>query len=148
VNPVDGRLAVHHVNGGIVTFNGDGTNEHAVPNTGYPAIALWPAWSPDGQWISYGDSDNGGHIKNYYKIRPDGTGKTQLTFVSLPEVLDESRAWTPDGSAIIVPGTLNGVTDLFVVPTDGSGILTPIGLPAGLPPDFVGSVTGSDQPAP
>jgi hypothetical protein len=148
VNPVDGRVALHHVSGGILIFNDDGTNQQMVPNTGYPTDGMWAAWSPDGQWISFGSSNNGGQIKNYYKIRPDGTGLTQLTFVSLPDIFDESRAWTPDGTAIVVPGTVGGVTDLFVVPTDGSGTLTPIGLPAGDPPDFVGSVTAGTNPAP
>jgi Tol biopolymer transport system component len=148
VNPIDGRLALFNFGNPLVVVDGDGANRHQVANTGYPTLAVWPAWSPDGQWILYGDSDNGGHIKNLYKIRPDGTGKTQLTFVSLPDRFDASRAWTPDGTAIVVPGTVGGVTDLFVVPADGSGTLTPIGLPAGDPPDYVGSVTGGAEPAP
>ncbi len=37
-----------------------------------------PEWSPDGQWLYYIGSETG--TPNLWRMRPDGTGKKQLTF--------------------------------------------------------------------
>jgi hypothetical protein len=53
-----------------------------------------PAWSPDGQWISFFSSEaNGVHALNV--IHPDGTGEQTLATPPMnPDILDTS--WSPD----------------------------------------------------
>src|ERR1043166_9146436 len=146
VNRVDGRFAFHNTQGGggIGWALPDGSNRHIVPNTG--PTDVWPAWSADGRWISF---LNG---KNFFKIRPDGTGRTQLTFLTnATDTFDPIGAWTGDGARIITAGISNGTNGLFAVATDGSGLM--VTLPVNAATNFVvvGSVfspTPSSAPAP
>ena len=137
-----GSWAIAHHNSfqGIILTDSLGVNRHHVPNTG--GGNYWPAWSPDGQWISFGvGSDT---LRNYSKIHPDGTGLTALTaFGGNQSAFLYGGAWTPDGSKIIVPGRVNGVWGLYAIATDGSGGIALIPSSPGDPVDFVGSVTGN-----
>jgi hypothetical protein len=93
-----------------------------------------PRWSPDGQWIAFWrDSDA-------YKIRPDGTGLTQLTSLPAGNWLEDSGQWTPDGTYLVAAAQVNGVEGLYAVPTDGSGHLSLLVLREWQEPDWVGSV--------
>ena len=56
-----------------------------------------PAWSPDGQWLSYVTwAHEGGHI---WKIRADGSGGPQQ-LTRLPAFYSDP-VWRPDGSGIV-----------------------------------------------
>ena len=55
-----------------------------------------PRWSPDGNWISV-FSDRGGPLQ-VWKIRPDGSGLTQLTDAPTNTAYG---VWSPDGSRMI-----------------------------------------------
>jgi len=103
----------------------------------------WPSWSPDGQSIAFFRVVND-TLRNYYKIRPDGTGLTALTsFTTTQAVFYNGAAWTSDGSKIIVAGSINRVRGLYAIATDGSrGKALLLGT-AGIPVDFVGNVTGN-----
>ncbi len=59
------------------------------------AVARFPDWSPDGQWIVYTSyrNDDG----ELYKVRPDGSDNSRLTFSVESEV---NAAWSPDGTKI------------------------------------------------
>ncbi len=125
VNPVDGRIAWLNWNHGI-------------------AVA-----DRDGRWIAFLRG-----YGNLYKIRPDGTGLTQLTFYADPDAVIDSGswAWTADSNWLVVPAqvasrVLHGrrevhglVTCLVAVATDGSGQTLPINTLAGQDPDHVGAV--------
>ncbi len=123
--------------------NADGSNRVAIPGT--MPNDFWPQWSPDGQWISFGRTDgiSGLAIVNYFMIHPDGTGLTQLTFLSAsdPDRFGPIGPWTPDGSALVAPGVFGGVNGSYSIATDGSGTVT---LLPNSPRDdiaFVGSAT-------
>ncbi len=145
-NPLDGRIAFHNqILGGIWTMHNDGSNIQEVPNT--QANDWWASWSKDGQWLSFLRG------ANYYKIRPDGTGLTQLTFSTAvitgindynPDVPWSGAPWSSDDRSIVGPRTVNGTRGIYAIATDGSGATTLV-LPApdGTWVDSVGTVVGS-----
>jgi Tol biopolymer transport system component len=80
-------------------------------------------------------------VLNYYKIRADGTGLTQLTDLGNGDAFDCAPAWTADGSQIVVGGTLGGVTGLYSVAADGSGATTLLAATSAAP-NWVSIVVG------
>ncbi|HZI31664.1 MAG TPA: hypothetical protein VFF11_04940, partial [Candidatus Binatia bacterium] len=119
--------------GGIGLVNADGSGKQFIANT--TPVDIWPAWSADGQWISFQDGTN------YFKIHPDGSGLTNLTTVpAIGDGFNGPGSWTPDGTKLIVAGKYNGVNGLYSVATDGSKAVTLIPTTAGAAIDFVGSV--------
>ena len=74
--------------------------------------AIHPDWSPDGQWIAFlwtGSVDEG----EIYRVHPDGTGITQLTFTAEGESFP---SWSPDGKRLAFER--NG--DIWVMKKDGT----------------------------
>jgi len=145
VNPVSGRIAFHNQFSGLYTMNADGSNIQHIPNTQANDWLAW--WSWDGQWLSFLRS------ANYYKIHPDGTGLTQLTFSNAiitgindygPNVPWSGAPWSDDGNSIVGPRTVNGIQGIYAIATDGSGAMTLIlPSPAGTWVDSVGTVVGN-----
>ena len=145
VNPVSGRIAFHNQFSGLYTMNADGSNIQHISNT--QANDWWTSWSKDGLWLSFLRG------ANYYKIRPDGTGLTQLTFSNAvitgpndynPAVPWSGAPWSSDDSSVIAPRTVNGVQGIYAIATDGSGAMTLIlSSSAGTWVDSVGTVVGN-----
>jgi TolB protein len=92
-----------------------------------------PSWSPNGSTILFanqplGSDSNPGYGADLYTVRPNGTGLHKLThnrgFVRIL-----SGAYSRDGNWIEFPSTegavgeSRGLPDLFVMRSDGSGIL-------------------------
>ncbi len=117
VNPVDGRLTWENERHGIGVADADGGNPH------WAIEKQWvydPRWSPDGQWIAFWDDDN------TYKIRPDGTDLTQLTFLQSPDYISWVGDWTRDGQFLVGPAKVNGIDGIYAYTTGGSGAFTPL----------------------
>jgi len=87
-NPVDGRIVLHNGNSGLYVLPSDGSTRAKISGT--QAGDYWPTWSPDGTWISFLRTTS--TSANYYKVKPDGTGLTQLTFFPATTVSGASQA--------------------------------------------------------
>ncbi len=76
-------------------------------------------WSPAGDALLY--SRREGNIASIRVARADGSGTYALTDDE-NVVFTPSAFWSPDGTRVAVAGELdsNGVTELYVVPADGS----------------------------
>ena len=123
-----------------------------VPNSGG---ASNPSWSNDNQYIGFSTFDGSRRFSNetsYYpyffrgigKIKPDGTGRTQLLDINATDQNTNGIAlgtiWTEDNSKIIVAARINGIAGIYAVKTDGSGAFSQIPISAGNAPDFVGGI--------
>jgi Tol biopolymer transport system component len=81
-----------------------------------------PHWSPDGSWIAFTHavSDEPGATSDIFRMRPDGTEKTNLT--NTPETGEGNPRWAPNGKKIAYgrwdPNQRQ--TDVWVMDADGS----------------------------
>lgn len=74
-----------------------------------------PVWSPDGDWIAfYSDCDG---ERNIYKIRIDGSNRTQLTFTSGAN--SWFPAWSPDGRRITFSSNRSGKYYIYTMNANG-----------------------------
>jgi TolB protein len=79
-----------------------------------PAIERDAAWSPDGQWISFG-SMRGGN-QDIWKKPVAGGEAIQLTNEPSAEVY---AIWSPDGSKLAFTSNKGGLGNIWTVPADG-----------------------------
>jgi serine/threonine protein kinase len=79
----------------LFTANRAGTPLHRL--TDDAAQDIVPRWSPNGEWISF-LSDRSGKYE-IWKVRPDGSGLTQMTHEPDREVI--APVWSPDGSKLL-----------------------------------------------
>lgn len=70
------------------------------------------AWSPDGEWLTFSA------VKQIYKVRPDGSDLTQLTFSRE----NFSPAWSPDGLWIAYDDATPSAPEqgIYIVRPDGA----------------------------
>jgi Tol biopolymer transport system component len=92
-SPDGSRIVTQTITDGVgqlVVLNADGTGQQQItdipestprfaPGGIFPVMrgAVTPAWSPDGEWISFASNHQGNY--DIYRIRPDGSGMTRLT---------------------------------------------------------------------
>jgi hypothetical protein len=147
LSPGDSLLAFHNAHHGVLVSRSNGANIQIVPKT-QPGD-FFPNWSPDGQWLTFSRADSSNAaippVQNLYKVRPDGTGFTQLTFL---QSSDSSRfrynaAPTPDGQYVVVPGKIGPADGLFAVATDGSGRIMSLATGPGKRIEWVGNISGA-----
>jgi Tol biopolymer transport system component len=90
-------------------------------NTYYDRLQCWGSypWSTDGNWIVYqaylGSSSN--TYAEIFKVRPDGSGKTRLTF---NDTCDSHASFTPDGKVVFQREGENGYARIWIMDGDGS----------------------------
>ena len=129
---------------GIWTMAIDGTDQRQVVD-GAPDQAWIPAWSPDGQWISYTLSLQGPRASadvgpeanaapgglgppsapsgsSIWFVHPDGSGARRIT----PEGIDAiNGVWSPDGTRFAYVGGSGGVpSDIHVATIAADGTLS------------------------
>ena len=103
---VDDDLLVYADGGGLHTVATDGSNDQLLTADGSQPVASW-----DGAWIAYTASDG------FYKIRPDGTGKTLL--VAPGRVLYGAN-WTFDDQSLYFAGHLASDAPFSIFRVDAS----------------------------
>ncbi|MEO6390885.1 MAG: hypothetical protein ABIP75_03475, partial [Pyrinomonadaceae bacterium] len=132
--------------GGLYTLNyNDLLDRQKILNTNFGDVN--PSWSNDGQAIAYAATNvlnrgQAGPFINLFKINPDGSNKTQLTFLdpSIGEGFYHSLVWTLDNSTILNAAKLNGVAAIYKISATGGGILGTITITPGAAPDWVGGI--------
>jgi TolB protein len=120
----------------------DGSNVHAIATT-TPTIES-PAWSPDGRWIAFAMSTDGGNgavLVAIWELHPDGSGLRQVTHTVPGQSEDHAVQFSPDGSRIVVERSLAscGCPSIFTADaTDGGHVarVSPPGLKGFDHPDW------------
>ncbi|KAB2663575.1 MAG: DUF11 domain-containing protein [Verrucomicrobia bacterium] len=137
VNPSGSQIAFHNIQPGrgLLLANLDGSGRAVVPNsiaTGNGSTSdVLPAWSPDGQWLGFGNGPD------LHKMRPDGTGRLNLTAGSgfvrtfFAGAGSLAPAWTTDGQWLVTPMTVDGTGGLYAAKADGTGELRKLTTKAG-----------------
>ena len=83
----------------LVIADADGYNQHLILESRFPLMS--PAWSPDGQWLSYVSFED--HLSAVY-VQRVLTG--QRTRVSMRAGINGAPAWSPDSRRLAL--TLSG----------------------------------------
>lgn len=83
----------------LVIADADGYNQHLILESRFPLMS--PAWSPDGQWLSYVSFED--HLSAVY-VQRVLTG--QRTRVSMRAGINGAPAWSPDSKKLAL--TLSG----------------------------------------
>jgi Tol biopolymer transport system component len=104
----------------IHVIDADGGNARRVTSAVPGAAEIEPAWSPDGRWIAYQLRRPGTEVGELWLIRPDGTGRRQLTRLNARSY---EPAWSPDASRIAFASTARGMNfDIYTTGVDGEGL--------------------------
>jgi Tol biopolymer transport system component len=115
----------------VATDGSDAGNPRILTDPGL--FGAYPDWSPDGEWIVFNTHDLAGFQEttkaaNLYRIKPDGTGLTQITRFGENDTRATQPSWTPDGLRIIftwvgrVPDNSYGARKAALIDADGSNL--------------------------
>ncbi|MCW3015521.1 MAG: hypothetical protein JWO02_2613, partial [Solirubrobacterales bacterium] len=107
----------------LFVMNADGSGVHRV--TPWKLSAGDNAdWAPDSSRILF-HSNEGGDVERaqFYTVRPDGTGLTQLTHFPFEHRRSFSASFSPDGRQIVFARAADrtGTGDVWIMNADGSG---------------------------
>ena len=102
-------------NNDIFIMRADGSQIHRL--TDHPADDLYPALSPDGQWVAFTSQRDGND--EIYVVSVSGGAPIRLTY---DPGKDRLPVWSPDGAKIAFDSDRYGNLDIFVLNADGSDI--------------------------
>jgi Tol biopolymer transport system component len=128
-SPDGKRLAFVSLRSGnlkIYVMNADGSKERLLTPGPRWVSDSSPSWSPDGRWIAFSSSRIKDGNPEIFKMRPDGSRITRLTFTDTAGEVspdDGFPAWSPDGRSIVFSSTrVSGQHDLWVMRPDGKNV--------------------------
>ena len=102
--------------GGVAVVDIDGrTAQRRIADGGTWLVSV--EWSPDGQWILYGEV--GSPNAPTWIVRPDGTGLRQLTGPGAA-VAGCCATWAPDASRVLFRQVAGDASDLWTMDTAGN----------------------------
>ncbi len=110
----------------VFAMSADGSDERQLTRTANWVADAAPAWSPDGRWIAFASSRVKDGNPEIFKMRPDGSRVTRLTFTDTagetsPD--DGFPEWSRDGRSIVFTSTRGrGGHDLYVMRADGRNV--------------------------
>jgi len=100
----------------IYVMKADGTDLKNLTNTPSPKSEWVPAWSPDGQRITFASDRDGD--SEVYIMNNDGSNLVQLT---KNNGYDGNPQWSPDGNKLIFDTDRDGPDwDIYIMDADGS----------------------------
>ena len=105
----------------IYTMNPDGSEQHRIYYT--YAISMNPTWSPDGTQIVFVNDKEDGRTGNFeiFAIEPETVNpERRLTF---RRHYDVEPVFSPDGKRIAFTSNTDGNFEIYVMNSDGSGLL-------------------------
>jgi Tol biopolymer transport system component len=115
----------------VFVMNADGRKERQLTRTPKWVVDASPAWSPDGRWIAFVSSRLKDGNPEIFKMRPDGSRVTRLTFTDTPGEIspdDGFPEWSPDGRSILFTSTRDtGHHDLYLMGSGGKGVRRIVG---------------------
>lgn len=105
----------------IYVMNADGSNQHRIYYSS--GMSVNPSWSPDGSHIAFANDKEDGRIGNFeiFSVEPETTQAEQrLTY---HRRYDVSPVYSPDGSRIAFASNADGNWEIYMMNSDGSGML-------------------------
>jgi TolB protein len=126
----NGRIAFRrylnqaHTRGAIFTIRPDGTGERRLTHPRRGIITDEPDWSPNGRWIVY-QVEEGDGFNRVFKIRRNGSDRTNLSTGCGRICGDAYPAWSPSGKRIALQrlscGTGRRILEaVYVMRADGT----------------------------
>jgi CSLREA domain-containing protein len=102
----------------IAVMDADGSDSVNISNINGDDFG--PSWAPNGAAIAYTRHSGAGGNYEIYVMDANGANQTNLT--NYPSA-DLGPAWSPDGLEIAYSSDLDGDQDIFLMYTDGTGLL-------------------------
>jgi dipeptidyl aminopeptidase/acylaminoacyl peptidase len=153
ISPDGSRIAYTSNRNGnyeVYTIAADGTDERRITTNPSSVTFVGPKYSPDGTKLLVAMRESPADPnQDLYILNADGTGPLQRVTTGVNNA--ESRAWSPDGTRIVFNNMVNGVGQIFVVNTNGTGMTQITTNSANTPPlnigEFFPPIRGDVTPA-
>jgi penicillin V acylase-like amidase (Ntn superfamily)/Tol biopolymer transport system component len=152
ISPDGSRIAYTSDRSGnyeVYTIAADGSDERRITHSDPLVTFVGPKYSPDGTKLLVAMRESTNTNQDLYILNADGTGTPQRLTTGVNNA--EGRAWSPDGTRIVFNNMVNGVGQIFVINTNGTGLKQITTNSANTPPldigDFFPSIRGDVTPA-